>query len=105
MGCSPRGCSGRRGDVAAPAMGSRGGVRRRLVTRLMQGSERSAAARGRSRRRGGAVALLSRGSGVAEWRGRGGAGSAPGGAIVEATLGFWGKIGVGIGHGRSQSQL
>jgi len=46
MGCSPGGRSGRRGDVAAPAMGSRGSVWRRLVTRLMQGSERSAAGPG-----------------------------------------------------------
>ena len=67
-----------------------GGVRVGARERALQRSEQRAAARGRSGRRGGAGALLIRGSGVAEWRGRGGAGSAPGGAIVEAALGFEG---------------
>ena len=67
-----------------------GGVRVGARERALQGSEHRAAAQGRPGRRGGAGALLGRGSGVAVWRGRGGAGSAPGGAIVEAALGFEG---------------
>jgi len=59
--------------------------------RPLQGSEQRETARGRYGRRGGAGALLGRGSGVVEGRGRGGAGSAPGGEIAEAALGFgWG---------------
>ena len=59
------------------------GPRRRLRERLLQRSEQREAARGRSGRRGGAGALLGRDSGVVEGRGRGGAGSAPGGEIAE----------------------
>ena len=91
--------------AGAPVLMEGGGERVGARERVLQWSEQRAAALGRSGRRGGAGALLGRGSGVAEWRGRGGAGSAPGGAIVEAALGFWGKIGVGIGHGRSRGQL
>ena len=68
-----------------------GGVRVGARERPLQGSEPRETARGRSGRRGGAGALLGRGSGVVEERGRGGAGSAPGGEIAEAALGFgWG---------------
>ena len=49
------------------------GSRRRLRERLLQRSEQREAARGRSGRRGGAGALLGRGSGMVVWRGRGGA--------------------------------
>ena len=79
------------------------GPRRRLRERLLQRSEQREAARGRSGRRGGASALLGRDSGVVEGRGRGGAGSAPGGENAEAALGFeaalrggvWGPRGAG----------
>jgi len=68
-----------------------GGVRVGARERPLQGSEQRETARGRSGRRGRAGALLGRGSGVVEGRGRGGAGSAPGGEIAEAALGFgWG---------------
>ena len=65
-----------------------GGVRVGARERPLQGSEQRETARGRSGRRGGAGALLGRGSGVVEGRGRGGAGSAPGGENAEAALGF-----------------
>jgi len=50
-----------------------GGVRVGARERALQWLEQREASRGRSRRRGGAGALLGRGSDVAEWRGRGGA--------------------------------
>ena len=59
--------------AGAPALMEGGGVRVGARERALQRSEQRAAARGRSRHRGGAGALLGRGSGVAEWRGRGGA--------------------------------